>query len=442
MAELSANRGTRRQTGGAGWSLLKTRDFGLLFAGQTISQIGDGLSKVALLWFVYELTGSALKTTAIGLLQTLPPLVLGPLIGVYLDRWPKKQVMIWVDLIRTCTAVLIPLLYTLGMLTLDRLYLLVFLTAVFSTVFGPALASAVPLIVSRAQLTGANALLQSTANIGILVGPAVSGLGIALIGAQHVLYVNAATFLISALCLMPIRVRGLASGIETAGGQGSVVTDLAAGFRFVFVQHQTVFGLMVTAALYTLGMSAFVFLLPVVAKQVLHIGPVQLGWLWSALGVGMLVSSAWLVWARQGTLRDRLRVVAGALAIGGVSVCGLGLLKSALFFAGLVILIGGSTALFMPLVWAVLQEVTPDHLLGRVFTMFSTGGMASAMAGMAGFGWAADHVSPGASLIGVGLFLLGAAVVAAYFSLLGMMAPAQERPTRCRSGGQVIATQP
>src|SRR5574337_2214138 len=97
-----------------GWELVKTRDFGFLFAGQTISQIGDSLNKVALLWFVYELTGSALKMTVVGLLQTLPPLLFGPLIGVFLDRVRKKPVMIWVDLLRTLMVLLIPLLYPTG----------------------------------------------------------------------------------------------------------------------------------------------------------------------------------------------------------------------------------------------------------------------------------------------------------------------------------------
>ena len=82
---------------GSGWALLRTRDFGLLFSGQVISQIGDSMNKVALLWFVYELTGSAFKMAIIGLLQTIPPLVFGPLIGVYLDRMKKKPVMVWVD---------------------------------------------------------------------------------------------------------------------------------------------------------------------------------------------------------------------------------------------------------------------------------------------------------------------------------------------------------
>ena len=217
----------KTQTGSRGWELLKTRDFGLLFAGQTISQIGDSLNKVALLWFVYELTGSALKMTVIGLLQTLPPLLLGPLIGVYLDRFRKKPVMITVDLLRTVMILLIPLLYLVEALTLDRVYLLVFANAVVSTVFGPALASAVPLITSKDRLVAANALMQSTANIGLLVGPAVSGIGIALIGAQNVLYVDAATFFVSALCLMPIRTQEtLQPDLSGKGWTEGVASDL------------------------------------------------------------------------------------------------------------------------------------------------------------------------------------------------------------------------
>jgi hypothetical protein len=67
----------------------------------------------------------------------------------------------------------------------------------------------------------------------------------------------------------------------------------------------------------------------------------------------------------------------------------------------------------MPIVWGVLQEVTPAPMLGRVFTTFSTGSMASAMAGMAGFGWAADTMGPHVSLLGIGLVLLCTACVAA-----------------------------
>lgn len=225
---------------GGGWLLLRTRDFGLLFWGQLTSQIGDSLSKVALLWFVYQMTGSALKMAVIGLLQTVPPLVLGPVIGVYLDRLPTKTTMIVVDLLRAVLVMLIPGLYALDLLTLERLYVLVFCVAVVSMIFGPALASAVPQIVRREQLTSANALLQGTANIGVLIGPAISGLGIVLIGAQNVLYVDAATFLVSALCLMPIRMRIRAAADPVSEAKRSFREDLLAGFRFVLDRKSVV----------------------------------------------------------------------------------------------------------------------------------------------------------------------------------------------------------
>jgi DHA3 family macrolide efflux protein-like MFS transporter len=400
----------------SGWRLLGTKDFGFLWAGQAVSQIGDGLNKVALLWFVYELTGSALKMTVIGLLQTIPPLAFGPLIGIYLDRLPKKTVMIVVDLLRTLTVLLIPLFYAFDLLTLERLYVLVFLNSIVSTIFGPALSSAVPLIVERSQLTSANALIQSTNNIGVLLGPALSGLGIALIGAQNVLYFDAATFFISALCIIPISVRDNRVALQALSTP--IIKDLAVGFRFVFVQHRVVFALMITAVLYNLAISAFVFLLPVVAKEVLQVGPLELGWIWSALGIGMLAASLWLAWVPQGDFRNRIGRIAKSLAVGGLAVCSLGLIQTPVLLNTmlLIIIIGGTTSLYYPVVWAMLQEVTPEHLLGRVFTTFSTGGMASAMVGMAGFGWAADEIGPAASLVGIGLVLLLTAVVTVHVS--------------------------
>jgi len=400
----------------AGWQLLKTRDFGLLYSGQLISQVGDGLNRVALLWFVYELTGSALKMMVVGLLQTIPPLLFGPLIGVFLDRLSKKTVMIRVDLLRALLIVTIPILYAVQALTLERLYVLIFLTAIVSTIFGPALSSAIPQIVDRSRLTAANALLQSTANIGVLMGPAISGLGIALVGAQNVLLIDAATFFISALCLMPIRMREETVSSYKFMSTVGVMHDLVLGFRFVFVQHRMVFMLMVTAALYNLGASAFVFLLPMFAKESLGVGPVELGWLWSVLGIGMLATSLSLVLIRQGTLQRRLRIISGSMALSGVAVGGLGFLETPLAASIFMLIIGGSTALLTPIIFALLQEVTPVPLLGRVFTAFSTGGMACAMAGMAGFGWMADAIGPGISLLGIGCILLGTAAFAERFS--------------------------
>src|SRR5215467_595083 len=376
-----------------------------------------GVSQDLGLWVVYELTGSPLMIAMVGLLQTIPPLMFGPIIGVYLDRLQKKKVMIWVDLIRTVLTFLIPALYGLGLLRLEGLFILIFLTSLVSTVFGPALVSAVPLLVRRCELVSANALIQSTTNIGIVLGPAISGILIALIGAQHVLYVNALTFLISAFCLIPIRSNEtLRQASKASTLLGSVLSDLSVGFRFVFGDRSTVFLLVIISALYNLGASAFVFVLPVYAKELLHVGPVQLGWLWSALGAGMLGASSWLALRKKNDVRSRMRILVNGTTMGGLAVCTLSVLESPLVAAAFVILVGAGAAVLNPIVWALLQEVTPSHLLGRVLTTFSTGSMAAAMVGMSGFGWLADAIGPGESLIGLGLVLLLTALVATQFS--------------------------
>src|SRR5438034_7239161 len=132
--------------------LLKNRDVAWLVIGQGISQIGDVLSKLALLWFVYDLTGSALEMTMVGILQTIPPLVFGPFVGVLLDRVAKRSAMIVIDTVRAGLLALIPTVYWMGLLTLPLLYVLVFVTALFSMAFGPAMKAMEPLLVPSDQL--------------------------------------------------------------------------------------------------------------------------------------------------------------------------------------------------------------------------------------------------------------------------------------------------
>jgi MFS family permease len=395
----------------AAWrELLKTRDFGWLWSGQVISQIGDGLTKVALLWFVYNLTGSALKMTIIGVLQTVPPLILGPIAGVYLDRLPKRGAMIVIDVVRAVLLVVIPVLSMMGWLSLGWLYVVVFVIAVFSMAFGPALNAAIPLLVKKNQLTRANAIMQSSMTIGQLLGPAISGMLIAVIGAQNVLYVNAATFVVSALCKIPIRIRKDADG-RHAGSSKAFLDDLRTGFRFVFIQHRLLLVLMIAAALFTLGSTGFVYLLPVIGERVLHTDSVSLGWLWSALSAGILLTTVGLALMKQEHLCRRLWIILGASVVGGLAVFGLNWTGSLIAAAGLIVVIGGSSGLVTPIVSASLQEMTPKDLLARVFSVFNTGTMALAMLGMTVFGWAADRYGPLVSLTSIGSVLLATAVV-------------------------------
>jgi len=373
--------------------------------------VGDGVSKVALLWFVYAMTDSALKMSLIGVLQTIPPLVFGPLAGVLLDRLDKRRAMIVIDLVRTGLLASIPILHTLGLLTLPLLYVLVFVIAMFSMAFGPALNATLPLVVKKEQLTGVNALMQSAMTIGQLLGPALSGMLIAAIGAQNALYANAAAFFLSALCKIPLRLPHVRVHRSSDNVWTQAVKDLKDGIRFVFVKQRLLFLLMIVASIFTLGSTAFVYLLPVIGDRLLHVGSVALGWLWSSLSLGILATTVWLIWKPQQTVCARIWMIAIAAAIAAVAVPGLLMSDSMLWAGGLIVAIGATSGLITPLVSASLQERTPKDLMARVFGLFNTGTMVFSMIGMTLFGWIADRFGPGVSLAAIGVVNGGAAIV-------------------------------
>jgi DHA3 family macrolide efflux protein-like MFS transporter len=403
---------TTRRGASNGWrQLLRDRNVRWLFAGQTVSQVGDGVSKVALLWFVYALTDSALKMSLIGVLQTIPPLVFGPFAGVLLDRIDKRSAMMIIDLARMGLLASIPILHAMGLLSLPLLYVLVFVIAMFSMAFGPALNATLPLIVNKDQLTGVNALMQSAMTIGQLLGPALSGLLIAAIGAQNALYVNAAGFLLSALSKIPLRLPHVRAHRSSGNVLTQAVKDLKDGIRFVFVKQRLLFLLMIVASIFTLGSTAFVYLLPVIGDRLLHVGAVALGLLWSALSLGILATTVWLIWKPQKAVCTRIWMIAIAAAVAAGAVPGLLMSDSILWAVGLIVAIGATSGLITPLVAASLQERTPKDLMARVFGLFNTGTMVFSMIGMTVFGWIADRSGPGVSLAVIGVVNGAAAFV-------------------------------
>jgi len=396
--------------------LLFTRDFGLVWWGQMISQIGDGVSKLALVWFVYSITGSPLKTTVIGLLQTVPPIILGPLIGVYLDRLPKKPIMIATDVLRAVLIGLIPCSVSTEAFTVEFIYILVFLHAIASAMFGPALIASVPFLVARPQFTAANALLQSTTSLGIVVGPALSGIGIAASSSQEVLCVNAATYLISAGCLLPIRLMHEQLPPASGNSFATTVQDLIEGVRFAFVEQRMIPLLILMASFYTFGASAFATLFPVFGRKMLDLGPVEVGYLWSALGVGLLLMSIGLIRMTHWELNRRIEAIAISCATAGAAICGLAWVSDHRLAVFLMAIIGAGNGAFTPIAWGVIQELTPGHMVGRVLSLYTTGAMAAAIGGMTAFAWITQEFGERSSVIGIGLTLFATTLTAVALS--------------------------
>jgi len=393
------------------WRLLFTRDFGLVWLSQLVSQVGDGISNLALLWFVYSITGSPVKTTIIGLLHTIPPIVLGPLIGVYVDRLPKKFFLIGSNTLRAVLIGIIPCAIQTDNFTVNLLYALVLFDAVAVAMFNPALTSSVPLIVPRAQFTAANALIQSTTSLGIIFGPALSGLGIAFFGSQEVLCLNAVTYFVAALCLGLVRLGTGQPSVKQMKTSSSALQDFREGLAFVVMKQRVIMLLVVTAGCYAFGASALTTLFPVFARKLLGLGPVEVGYLWSALGVGLLCMSMVLLRFTEWNLSDRTRIIAGASVASGLAIGVLIWTNNLLLVGLLMIVIGGGMGAFTPIAWGIVQELTPVNLVGRVMSLYSTGAMAAAISGISMFGWVTERLGESNGVAGIGAtFLLTASL--------------------------------
>jgi len=396
--------------------LLLTRDFGLIWWSQVLSQVADGVSRLALLWFVYSVTGSALKTSIIGLLQTLSPILLGPLIGVTVDRLPKKAILIATDVARGILIGVIPCVLSIEVFTVDMLYVLVFLYGIATAMFVPTLSSSVPFLVDRSRFVAANAMLQSTTSIGIIIGPALSGVGIAFSGSQEVLCVNALIYFASALCLLPVRLPSTRAAQPHDGTAAATFRDLIEGIRYTLVSQPTILMVIVLASVYTFAAGAYTTLFPVFGKKMLALGPVEVGYLWSWLGIGLFLASIALVPISKWEMRKRVQVVSVSSLIGGVALCGLALTQSLPVATFLVGIVGIGFGAWTPIAWGMIQEYSPAQLVGRVMAIYTAIATATSLAGISFFGWLTEQANEYVSVIGIGVVLLVLGVAANWFS--------------------------
>ena len=408
---------------------LLSSGFAYVWWGQVVSQVGDGISKLALLWFVYSVTGSPLKTSIIGILQTAPAIVLAPLIGVAVDRLPKKALLITSDLVRAVVIGLIPCWMSVDSFTVSSLYILVTLHAVATAIFGPALTAAVPSLVVQSQYTSANALLQITTSLGIILGPALSGLGIAALSSQEVLCLNALTYVISAACFVPIRFAPPVLSLVSCSPFASTWRDLVDGLRYVIKGRRIIIFLTITASLYTFATSAFTTLFPVFARTLLDLGPVEVGYLWSMLGVGLLGVSVTLTVISAWSITRRIKVIAFSSTMSGLVLLALVNVNHPTSAAVLLMLLGAGLGALTPVAWGVLQEIAPQHMLGRVLAFYTLGAMAAAMSGITLFGWITGEFGVPAAVLTIGLVMCSTGLSAwRYLNYLSDRPPKREAP--------------
>jgi MFS family permease len=343
---------------------LRIRDFALLWAGMSISLIGDGVYFVALAWQVYDLSGSPTALSVVGVAWTLPLALFVLLGGVVTDRVERRRVMIAADLVRALAVAVIGVLSLSGAI---ELWHIVVMAAVFGTgdaFFGPAFTSIVPQIVPRDLLLQANAFDQFVRPLGfMLLGPALGGWIVATFGPGEAFVFDAGTFLVSALALAFLSPRPLAVREEAA----SMLRDVREGLAFVR-GRPWLWATLLAAAIFLLAYWGPIdVLVPYRVRNELGGDAGDYGLILACGGIGSLAAAAFV--GRRGLPRRHITVMYLAWALGALMLVGLGLGTAVWQLMGFMLLEG---ALFTTgiVIWGTLiQTHVPGELLGRVASL-------------------------------------------------------------------------
>lgn len=394
----------------------------VMLGASGVSLLGNQLAALAIPWFVLATTGSAARTGLVGLASVLPAVLAAFLGGTVVDRLGPKRASVVSDLLSGVMVALVPLLYLTVGLPFGLLLVLVFLGALLDTPGRTARQALLPDLagLARMSLERVNGAYHSLENLAGLAGPLLAGVLVAAIGASTVLWVDAATLLISA-ALVAAAVPPLA--VPAGPSSGGFRADIAAGWQVLW-RNPFLRTITATAAVLNfLGTPLFAVVLPVYARQI-YGSATALGVLMAGFGGGMLAGS--LLFSLRGEQLPRRSLLLGGLLVTALPLGALVTLPSLPLAVAVLVLAGLGFGPINPLILTVMQEQVPADLRGRVFGTILGTVMTAAPLGMVAAGYLVEAIGlrPVLAVIAGGFMAIAAiALVAPGFHALNAQPP-------------------
>ena len=425
--------------------ILRNRSFVALWLGQTISFIGDYFYWLAIPIMVEKLTGSALQVGLSVIATALPMLLLGPVAGVFVDRWDRKRTMIVADVLRGLLVLACLVVRTPEQVWIY--YAVAFLMSCVSRFFFPAQNAVLPIIVpDKDDLLAANGLMQIVQTAGLLIGPALAGFSIGLWGEQVAFVVDSATFFVSAAAILTMRFRVphkrfrvSRQATEMAGRYveiAAVWAEMREGVTYLF-GNRTMVGILLCMAVVQFGIGAINVIWVPFMQRTFGLGPEGLGAVDTAQGIGMALGGVMLGFV-VGRIRKKnlagwcIVFIGGMIALMGLSppfslaslipalqgnvplaemTVGQRLLHMPLMLLAYSILLGVALVPAQSAMMTMMQLAVPDLKRGRVGSALNALTMAAGLISMAVSAAAGEVVGLRAIYVVSGLILSGAGLV-------------------------------
>jgi MFS transporter, DHA3 family, macrolide efflux protein len=339
--------------------LFRNRNFMALWVGQLISFVGDYFEWLAIPILVQTLTGSTLMVGLALISNSIPVLLLGPIAGVFVDRWDRKKTMIAADVLR---ALLILVCLTVQSADQVWVYFVVgFGMSTISRFFFPALNASLPLIVpDKEDLIVANGMMQIVQTVGLLAGPAMAGFVIGYWGASAAFIIDSLTFALSAIAILTVTIPHTTPGNNRLG---AVWGEMKEGVSYLF-GNPVMRSVLTLMTVVMLGIGAINVLWVPYLRTIFQVGPEGIGLVDSAQGAGMVVGG--LALGAISTLFRKAYIVGAGIMIVGAGLGAMGLAPSFIVIVILNIIVGTALIPAQSVLYTLMQTAVPDTKRGRV----------------------------------------------------------------------------
>jgi MFS family permease len=386
---------------------LRIRPFALLWAGQTVSRLGDSVYRIALAWWVLEKTGSAAAMAAVAVFTLVPMLLFLFVGGLIVDRLPRFRILIASDIVNTGVVGVIAVLAQANRLEVWHIYAASVVFGLAEAFFYPAYTASVPQIVTTEALPSANALTSLTWQLSGIVGPSIGALLVAWGGTSVAFGLDSVSFLVSAALLFPLRRIMPPAATEP---RASAVADMRQGMATVLASPWLWVSILVFAFGNVTDSGPRNIALPFLIHDHLGLDVQALGLVTSALAAGSVVGAVGM--GRLHRIRRRGITTYGGIAFGGLMVASFGLARS-LPVLGILSFAYGVAFSIAGLIWTQsLQEMVPPEKMGRVSSIDAFGSFVLMPAGFAFAGWLTDSIGPALVFVLGGAATMGLAFLA------------------------------
>ncbi|GGM43170.1 MFS transporter [Longimycelium tulufanense] len=416
---------------GGMFASLRVRNYRLFASGQVVSLVGTWMQRVAQDWLVLQLSGgNALALGIVAALQFLPTLFLSLWAGMLADRYDKRKLLLAIQTGMGLTALVLGLLDVTGAVQLWHVYLLALLLGVFGALDTPVRQAFAHEMVGRDQLTNAVALNSMTFNAARIVGPAVAGVAITMVGTGWVFLANAATFAGVLVGLFRMNPHDLHRSKPVPRQRGQVREAMA----YVRQRPDLIIVLTLVGLVSTFGLN-FQTTLAYIASSVFHRDADGYGLLSTMLAVGTL-AGATLAARRSTRGRPRMRLLIGAAAAFGLLEALAGVMPYYLAFAAVLVPTGAATLTFTTAANSTMQLSTDAAMRGRVMGLYVLIFIGCTPVGGPLMGWVANEFGGRAPLVLGGLVSFLSAVACGL--VLARRGGFQLRRLRSWSGSRLL----